>query len=272
MCREDKIVDGIFFFSCTTRVDHRQATMLCNQYFALRHGLSIPNIKKIIVSTPEHGTAIGNGLSPEGVLQAEQLDLSVLLKDDRPLVIVSSDFTRALQTALIIHSRLSQLQPLQQDNKMLHQDHQTLQPLHPDHQTLHHDNQTLHQYHQTLQPLRDHCAQVQPKLVTSEQLRERNFGELEHTSNENYEKVWKEDELDPNHQEFQVESVSSVATRVQKLIDTLEQDYKGHKVILVSHGDTLQILQAQVFSHGKVAISQHRYLPHLNTCELRALN
>lgn len=191
-------------------------------------------------------------------MQAEQLDLSVLLRDDRPLVIISSDFTRALQTALIIHSRLSQLQPLQQDNKMLHPDHQTFQPLHPD--------------HQTLQPLRDHCAQVQPKLVTSEQLRERNFGELEHTSNENYEKVWKEDELDPNHQEFQVESVSSVATRVQKLIDTLEQDYKGHKVILVSHGDTLQILQAQVFSHGKVAISQHRYLPHLNTCELRALN
>jgi hypothetical protein len=61
----------------------------------------------------------------------------------------------------------------------------------------------------------------------------------------------------------------------------------GHVVVLVSHGDVLQILQARMaravcdhaqparraqtrFAH--VSPTQHRFLPHLNTAELRKLS
>ena len=47
-----------------------------------------------------------------------------------------------------------------------------------------------------------------------------------------------------------------------------ESAREGHVVLLVSHGDCLQILQT---AFAGVDVSAHRSLPHLETCELRRL-
>jgi probable phosphoglycerate mutase len=72
-------------------------------------------------------------------------------------------------------------------------------------------------------------------------LRERYFGNWEKTSNTNYEKIWQLD----------------------------KQSADTHKdILLVSHGDTLQILQTGL---AKMSLTKHRELPHLETAEIRQL-
>ena len=56
--------------------------------------------------------------------------------------------------------------------------------------------------------------------------------------------------------------------RTTALIADLEQRYSGRDILLVSHGDTLQILQAGFL---RVDPSGHRRLPHLDTAEIREL-
>ncbi len=63
-------------------------------------------------------------------------------------------------------------------------------------------------------------------------------------------------------------SVASVATRVKDLIVDLETRFREHVIVLVSHGDTLQILQTVFVG---LSPGQHRSLPHLANCEVREL-
>ncbi len=99
-------------------------------------------------------------------------------------------------------------------------------------------------------------------------LRERSFGKWEKTSNTNYEKVWQEDLKNPHHTIGEVESTSEVTHRVTKLISHLEKKFKNKYILLVAHGDTLQILQT---SFQKVPSSYHRKLKHLELAEIREL-
>ncbi|WP_416138738.1 histidine phosphatase family protein [Halomonas sp. HK25] len=73
-------------------------------------------------------------------------------------------------------------------------------------------------------------------------LRERSFGELEGLSDGCYADVWTLDADDPRHQAFGVESVTSVADRMLAVIAALEVETHGETILLVSHGDPLQIL------------------------------
>ena len=134
------------------------------------------------------------------------------------LVVISSDFKRAKETAKIIH-----------------------------------------QHFQVKAPLRLECS-----------LRERNFGELNLTESSNYQKVWAHDAQDPNHTIFACESVSSVFSRTLALIESLEAEYrnKGKVIVLVSHGDTLQIT---LTSYAGLAPECHRTLDHLANCDVREL-
>ncbi len=102
----------------------------------------------------------------------------------------------------------------------------------------------------------------------SQKLRERHFGNFEKQHNSNYDVVWASDVVDPTHQENDVESVASVQDRTTSLILELEGLYEGKNLILVSHGDALQILQT---GFAKIDSKDHRSLPHLNTAELREL-
>lgn len=99
-------------------------------------------------------------------------------------------------------------------------------------------------------------------------LRERDFGEFELGSDEAYAKVWEEDAKDPTHSRYGVEPANDVQARVTSLIVDLEAGFMGHDIVLVSHGDPLQILQT---GFQKVSAARHREMPHLGTAELRPL-
>lgn len=99
-------------------------------------------------------------------------------------------------------------------------------------------------------------------------LRERYFGTWDHTDHSNYQKVWSLDAQDPNHKTWNVESTVEVLQRTTALIHDLEALYQAAHILLVSHGDALQILQT-AFDHLSPAL--HRQLPPLATAEIRQL-
>ena len=194
----------------------KETNNLNNIYFALRHGESKSNVLGIILSDPTSGT-IEFGLSDKGKEQVRESVESSLKKGilDKDTIIVSSDFTRARETAEIALEALGA-----------------------------------------------------KEVIISKDLRERNFGNFERTESSNYQKVWDGDKLDPNHKINNVESANDVLRRVTSLISELEKKFKGKKILLVSHGDALQILQTGFF---KTCASKHREIPHLNTAEVREL-
>lgn len=100
-------------------------------------------------------------------------------------------------------------------------------------------------------------------------LRERHFGDLDMQSADHYEAVWRHDAADPDHTNWQVESVTHVAQRTQRLIAALESDYVDRIVLLVAHGDVLQILQTHLMD---MPLTAHRRLDHLHNGEIRLLN
>lgn len=105
-------------------------------------------------------------------------------------------------------------------------------------------------------------------ITVEKRLRERFFGEFDKKSDSNYKIVWEHDEADNGKDFFSVESVYSVQERTSLLITDIESRISGKFVILVSHGDALQILQTAFL---KVSPCTHRKLTHLSTGEIREL-
>jgi broad specificity phosphatase PhoE len=95
------------------------------------------------------------------------------------------------------------------------------------------------------------------------------FGDWEKTGNANYQKVWDIDKSDPEHKEQNVESANDVQKRTTELVADIENEYSGKNILLVSHGDALQILQT---GFKKVSPATHRELEHLQTAEIRKLD
>ncbi len=102
----------------------------------------------------------------------------------------------------------------------------------------------------------------------SPNLRERFFGELDGQDDISYQQVWREDALNQHHQQWGVESVASVRDRVCAHITEIEVQHVENRIILVGHGDVLQI--AQTLFDG-IPGEQHRQLPHLEVAEIRLL-
>lgn len=107
-------------------------------------------------------------------------------------------------------------------------------------------------------------------IIIAEELRERHFGLLEKSTNavSEYSKIWAQDPTDPDHKTHQVESTNEVSSRVADLIDRLEKDYTDRTILLVSHGDTLQILQA--YFQGQSS-GLHRSFSPFQNAEIREL-
>lgn len=97
------------------------------------------------------------------------------------------------------------------------------------------------------------------KLEISENLRERFFGEFDMTDTDDYHKVWEYDR-DRMHKKHGVESVEEVARRMMEVLKSCRGD-----VLLVSHGDPLQILQAEL--EGVL----HTDIPKIQNAEIRPL-
>jgi probable phosphoglycerate mutase len=104
------------------------------------------------------------------------------------------------------------------------------------------------------------------EVIVAEALRERYFGDWEGMACENYVAVWAADKTSPDHSESHAESASAVLARATAFIIALEQRYSGRDILLVSHGDTLQILQAGFL---RMNPGQHRDLPHFEPAEIR---
>jgi broad specificity phosphatase PhoE len=119
---------------------------------------------------------------------------------------------------------------------------------------------------QTAEILRAHLDA--PELGLAEPLRERCFGEWEGSATENYARVWAADETDAPHARGGVEPVAAVLDRMTAFVVDLDRRYSGRDIVLVSHGDTLQILQAAFL---RMSPTRHRSLPGLETAEIRRL-
>jgi broad specificity phosphatase PhoE len=119
---------------------------------------------------------------------------------------------------------------------------------------------------QTAEIVRAHLDAPEVNLATA--LRERCFGDWEGSATDNYARVWAADETDPEQVGSGVEPVAAVLDRTTALIVDLERRYSGRHILLVSHGDTLQILQAAFL---RLSPTRHRRLPALRTAEIRQL-
>src|SRR3990167_5285261 len=106
------------------------------------------------------------------------------------------------------------------------------------------------------------------KINFHKNLRERYFGKYDKTSLDNIKIAWEYDEKNPNHKHKGVESPNKVLKRTLAVIAELDKKYKDKKILLVSHGDVLQILHTYF---SKKPVSQHRKIPHLETAEIREL-
>lgn len=235
------------------------SSSLTNKYYALRHGQSLANIAKIISSDPAISTK-QHGLSELGKEQVriageafatdyiESISNNNGDDTNQGVAIFSSDFLRATETATIFASILRKHDiPIYQNN-----------------------------------------------IILETRLRERYFGELNGGPDTRYQEVWNEDVKDANHVKFGVESANSVLERTTRFIVELEDrllmassssesneqggtetEQEGRcnrrpwKVILVAHGDVLQILQTGFLLHEDA--SRHRSLDHLETATVREL-
>jgi len=105
-------------------------------------------------------------------------------------------------------------------------------------------------------------------VETHPALRERFFGELEGEDHRHYRQVWEADRRDARHTEHGVESVIMVMARVTALVRELDRAWEDRGILLVAHGDVLQILQTAF--QGEIP-ERHRELAHLDTAEIREL-
>jgi len=119
---------------------------------------------------------------------------------------------------------------------------------------------------QTAEIVRAHLGA--PGVVLAEALRERGFGDWDGSATENYARVWADDEALSGDTAGHVEPVAAVLARTTEFIVDLERRYSGRDILLVSHGDTLQILQAGFM---RIDPSRHRSLPPLEAAEIRPL-
>lgn len=117
-----------------------------------------------------------------------------------------------------------------------------------------------------------------PEPTVDTRLRERNFGTLDGGPATAYDDVWL---ADRGHAQLPegAETAEAVGERVQSLIrellaapaETAHAADPNHTedIVLVAHGDVLQILQAALA--GRPA-AEHRSLPHLGNAEIRLLH
>jgi broad specificity phosphatase PhoE len=107
------------------------------------------------------------------------------------------------------------------------------------------------------------------QIRLSANLRERSFGQFDGLSIANYGKVWRHDVRNTLPLHSGIETVEAVLSRLVALIAIIESEHTGKDILLVSHGDPLQILQCAFL---KIPPSRHRELPHLAPAEIRELS
>lgn len=100
-------------------------------------------------------------------------------------------------------------------------------------------------------------------------LRERNFGHYELQGAGLYDEIWQHDADHSGTTKSGVESVGETLVRVLKVIADLDQKFKNRTILLVGHGDVLQIVLAH---YRGVEPRFHRTLNSLGNAEIRRLD
>ncbi|XWS67629.1 hypothetical protein CRYUN_Cryun04dG0022100 [Craigia yunnanensis] len=70
-----------------------------------------------------------------------------------------------------------------------------------------------------------------------------------------YPEIWAMDEKDPFMRPEGGESVDDVASRLSSAMTTMESEYQGCAILVVSHGDPLQILQTILSAASEQVVS-----------------
>jgi len=105
-------------------------------------------------------------------------------------------------------------------------------------------------------------------ILIDTNLRERNFGSYELQDHAFYQEIWQHDISHPRKIKNSVESVEQTLLRSMKALSSLEKSYKGKTVLIVGHGDVLQILLAH---HHNINPRFHRSLRGLANADIRSL-
>jgi len=119
-------------------------------------------------------------------------------------------------------------------------------------------------------------ATLRSQIELVPDLRERNFGSFEGQDHSDriYQRVWEQDARDPTHTLRGVESVQAVQDRASRVIVELEASARARGrllYLLVSHGDTLKILQSGLQRQSPAAHVDPALVPPYRTGEIRAL-
>ena len=160
----------------------------------LRHGPSLANLNKLIVSSLRTDQLIEAGLDPQFIPKlTEQLKVQAGSHAlDRQTLIFTSPLKRTRETAQLLKNILNTTEP-----------------------------------------------------VISASLIERSFGDFDGGSDENYQKVWNLDLKSDSAESFKVETVAQVQARLISFLSSLDLNkLRGSKIVLVSHGDPINIILA----------------------------
>jgi broad specificity phosphatase PhoE len=232
---------------------------LKHTYYLLRHGQSTSNVANVISSdwnslayTERHGlTNVGceqafyDSSASLVSLVVEQVKQHQPSGKDHALVMVSSPFARARQTAQACMEGIQATPALVQELKQ-----------------------------SAVRIMASRAGQGSAPLVMyHDGLVERYFGKLDDEALETYAYVWPLDRFNVSHTAFNVESVAAVATRVRQVILDVEGNLEAqigslspagrdthYHVVLVSHADVLQITQLYAANAKNVgAFSSYRF-------------
>jgi glucosyl-3-phosphoglycerate phosphatase len=100
-------------------------------------------------------------------------------------------------------------------------------------------------------------------------LRERFFGSFEGKSSRHYYDVWEKDAGNPDNDSYGVETPRAVRARMLSFVRECEEGLEGESVLIVSHGDPLQILCA---AFAGLSPDRHREVPPLGNADIVALD
>ena len=114
------------------------------------------------------------------------------------------------------------------------------------------------------------CLQVKTSLRQEPGLRERCLGDYDRKPDPNIKQIWVEDEADPTHTNNDVESVIAVARRMAQVVQTLNDEFEGRVLVLVSHQESLHILQALFIGVPLNLHCKGTSLP-IGTCDIREM-
>lgn len=234
-----------------------------NTYVLLRHGESKANVARLIVSDPSNGRKAEYGLTERGRGQATQAGCQLL---------------HALRCRAWRAERSNGSAQLEPEPPSSGEDSHDVSPP-DDYPTsgLRDRVRIITSDFSRARETADEVARVIGQeyavdVVEDIRLRERSFGKYELRSSDCYNDVWDADlKAQSGFRDcvYNVEPAPSVARRVSSVVQETEAESDLARyavVILVSHGDSLQILQTCFLGMSPY---RHRSVEHLENCELR---